>query len=92
MKLRLVRKDEIYFKNQDGLRKSENDLNEKAIMPKVLSYVAHEIDMRKGIPDIKIVITVTGFKYVLSNDVPEYRLFETWDLSFLGATPVSKSS
>ena len=30
----LVNKDEVCFKNQDGLRKSDKDLDKKTIMPK----------------------------------------------------------
>ena len=37
MKLRFVGKAKVYLKDQDRLRHFEIDLNEKAIMPKVLS-------------------------------------------------------
>ena len=40
VKLRMVCIGEIYFKNQDRLRKPEKDLRKKAVMPKVLSLCA----------------------------------------------------
>ena len=37
VKLRSVGKDEMYFKNQDGLRNLEDDVKKKFVMPKVVS-------------------------------------------------------